>query len=173
MLSNSSLTEILGQLQSTQFRDLSGARVTATIPVSGRLVNEIVTASLPQNVPVREVHVQPLAGNAFAVRLVPKAAFLPSLTLKLDIIQQPDLPSTPILVLRMVTMGALFGLASAAFPIASLLPPGIRLDGDRIMVDLAALTARAGAAELLPHLASLQVNTEDGRVVLHAGIAVR
>ena len=173
MLSNSSLAEILRQLQSTQFRDLSGARVTAAIPVSERLVNEIITGSLPQSVPVREVHVQPLAGNAFAVRLVPKAAFLPALSLRLEIIQQPDLPSTPVLVLRMATMGALFGLASAALPIAGLLPPGIRLDGDRIMVDLVALAARAGAADLLPHLASLQVNTEDGRVVLHANIVVR
>ena len=173
MLFNSSLAEILRQLQSTQFRDLRGARVAATIPISERLVNEIVTASLPRSVPVREVRVQPLAGDAFAVRLVPRAALLPALSLRLEIIQQPELPSTPVLVLRMATMGALFGLASAAFPIAGLLPPGVRLDGDRIMLDLAALAARAGAADLLPHLASLRVNTEDGRVVLHADIVVR
>ena len=172
MLSNSSLAEIVRRLQSTEFRDLSGARVSATIPVSERLVNEIVTASLPRNVPVKEVRVQPLAGDAFAVRLAPKAALLPALSLRLEIIQQPDLPSTPVLVLRMATMGALFGLASAAFPIAGLLPPGVRLDGDRILLDLAALAARAGAADLLPHLSSLRVNTEDGRVDHEAELGV-
>ena len=173
MSNYSSLAEILRQLQSTQFRDLSGTRVSATIPVSERLVNEVVTATLPPNLPLRDVHVQPLAGDAFTVRLVPKAALLPALSLRLEIIQQPELPSTPVLGLRMATMGALFGLASAAFPVARILPPGVRLDGDRITVDLVALASRAGAADLLPHLAGLRVNTEDGRVVLHADIAVR
>jgi hypothetical protein len=163
---------ILQSLRSTGFRDLSDARLSATVPVSERLINQVVAASLPPSVPVREVHVHPEAGDRFSVRLTARSGFLPSLTLKLAIERQPELPGSPELVLRMATMGGLFGLATAAFPIARMLPPGVSLDGELIRVDVRALAAQSGAADLL-HLAKrLVVRTEEGRMVIDVEAAV-
>jgi hypothetical protein len=165
-VSKNDLYAILGSLQSTGFHDLSGARVSASIPVSERLINELVAASMPSHVPVREAHVHPEAGNRFAVRLTPKSAFLPSLTIKLVIERQPDLPGSPELVLRLASLGGLFGIAAGAFPIAQMLPPGVRLEGELIYVDLRAMAAQRGAADLVQYLRQLRVTTEDGRAIL-------
>lgn len=166
------LYAILGSLQSTGFRDLAGAHVSASIPVAERLINELVAASMPSHVPVREAHVHPEAGNRFAVRLTPKSGFLPSLTIKLAIERQPDLPASPELVLRMASLGGLFGIAAAAFPIAQMLPPGVRLDGELIYIDLRAMAAQRGAADLFQYLRQVRVTTDDGRAILHVEAAV-
>ncbi len=169
---NDSFRNILHHLQETRFGDLAGMRVSGTVPVSERLINEVVASAVPRGAPVREVRVQPLAGNRFSVRLSPRAPLLPAVTLKLDIERQPDLPSSPVLVLRLATMGGLLGIAGAALPIANMLPPGVRLDADRILVDLRVSAAERGAADLLQHVTQLRVSTEEGRVVLHVDFAV-
>ena len=169
---NHSFLEILRHLQSTEFQDLGGTRVSATVPVSARLINEMVATAIRAGGPVREVRVQPLAGDVFSVRVAPRASLLPPITLRLEIIRQPELPASPVLVLRMATMGGLFGLASAALPIAGMLPPGVRLDGDRINVDLRAMAAERGAADVFHHLRAMRVNTEDGRVIVRADLAI-
>ena len=171
-MSNLDPVAILQSLQSTGFRDLSGTRATATIPVSERLINELVAATLPPHIPVREAHVHPEAGDRFSVRVTPKSGFLPSLTIKLAIERQPDLPASPELVLRMASMGGLFGLATAALPIAQMLPPGVRLDGERIHVDLRAMAAQRGAADLFQYVRQLRITTEEGRAILHLDAAV-
>lgn len=163
---------LLQTLQSSGFRDLSGARVTAAIPVSERLINELVAATLPPHIPVREAYVHPEAGDRFSVRLTPKSGFLPSLTIRLAIERQPELPTSPELVLRMASMGGLFGLATAAFPIAQMMPPGVRLEGERIHVDLRAMAAQRGATDLFPYVRQLRITTEDGKAVLHLEGAV-
>lgn len=164
------LNEILRQLQTTRFRDLAGARITAVTPVSEALVNQLIAASLPANAPVRSVSIVPEAGDHFSVRIVAKAALIPAITLKLAVDQQPRLPGSPVLTLRMVTLGGFFGLASGV--IAGMLPPGIRLEGERILVDLRAMAAQHGASDLFDYLTDLQVHTDEGRVVLHVDAAV-
>lgn len=140
--------------------------------MSERLINEIIASAVRPGGPVREVRVHPMSGDAFSVRVAPRASLLPSITVRLEIERQPELPATPVLVLRMATMGGLFGLASAAFPIAGMLPPGVRLDGDRILVDLRAIAADRGAADLLEHVTGLQLHTEEGRAVLHVDLSI-
>ena len=140
--------------------------------MSERLINEIVASAVRPGGPVREVRVHPASGDAFSVRVAPRASLLPSITVRLEIERQPELPASPVLVLRMATMGGLFGLASAAFPIAGMLPPGVRLDGDRILVDLRAIAADRGAADLLEYVTGLQLHTEEGRAVLHVDLSI-
>jgi hypothetical protein len=165
------LLDLFQRLRGSGFRDFSGARVTAHVPISEALLNELIAASIPPNAPVRGVSIRPDAGNHFSVRVVPKAALLPAITLKLAVERQPELPSTPVLVLRMVTLGGLFGLASGA--ITGLLPPGVTLQGERILVDLHTIAAQRGAAEAFQYLSALQVATEPGRLVLHVDAGVR
>lgn len=161
------LIDILHRLQTGGFRDVAGTQIAASVPVSARLINELVAATLPAGAPVREVSIRPEAGNRFSVRITPRASLLPPLTLRLEIEQQPDLPAFPVLVMRMKTMGGLFGLASAALPIGNMLPPGVRLDGERILVDLGALAADRGFGDLLTYVRRLTVNSEDGRVIVY------
>ena len=55
----------------------------------------------------------------------------------------------------------------------NVLPPGIRVDGDLIGVDIGALLESRGYGEVLPHVAKLRVSTEPGRVVLWFETKVR
>ena len=142
------------------------------MPVSERLIDEIVASAVRPGGPVREVRVHPTSGDTFSVRVVPRASLLPSITVRLEIERQPVLPTSPVLALRMATMGGLFGLASAAFPIANMLPPGVRLDGDRILVDFRVIAADRGAADLLEYVTGLQLHTEEGRAVLHVDLSI-
>lgn len=164
------LNEILRQLQTTRFRDLAGTRIKAVMPVSESLVNQLIAASLPANAPLQSVTIRPEAADRFSVRILPKAALIPAITLKLTVEEQPRLPGYPVLTLRMVTLGGFFGLASGA--IAGFLPPGVRLDGERILVDLRTIAAQRGAADLFASLTDLQVHTDEGRVVLQVDAAV-
>lgn len=166
------IAEIFQQLQADGFREVAGAKVSADIPIAERLLNEVVAASLPPNLPVREVSIRPEAGNQFSVRVTPRAGLLPPVTLKLEIEQQPDFPGSPVLTLRMKTMGGLFGFAAAALPIGKMLPPGVRLEGERILVDLHAMAARHGFGDLLQHVRQLRVTTEPGLVILQLNAAV-
>lgn len=165
------LVAILRSLQATQFRDLAGSHVSARIPVSERLINEVVALTLPTNVPIREARVHPEPGDQFSVRVTPRSAFLPSLTVKLAIERQPELPGSPVLVLRMATLGGLVGLAASVFPIAQMLPPGVRMEGELIHVDLHAQVAQRGFSNEFRYVRQLRVTTEDGWVIVHAEVA--
>jgi hypothetical protein len=165
------IIEILNELRTTRLRDFAGARISAAIPVSARLINELIAASIPAEAPVRGVSIQPEGGDRFSVRIVPKMALIPAITLKLLIEGQPRLPGSAVLELRMATLSGLFGLASGA--VAGMLPPGVRLDGERILVDLRELAARRSAGDLFDYLERLQIHAEEGRVLLHVDAAVR
>ncbi|HEY0874744.1 MAG TPA: hypothetical protein VGD94_14825 [Vicinamibacterales bacterium] len=162
--------EILRQLTTTQFRDLAGARVTADVPVSERLLNDVIATSIPPDAPVRNVAIRPEGEDRFSVRIVPKMALIPAITLRLAIEAQPRLPESSVLVLRMITLGGLFGLASGA--IAGMLPPGVRLEGERILVDLRDIAAHRGLADLFEYVMALQVHSDAGRVVVHVDAGV-
>ena len=172
-MSLSPLTALLLNLRDAGFRDLAGTRISGSIPVSERLLNQLVAATMPKNLPVREVTVRPEPGNRFSVRISPRAAFLPQLTVKLEIEKQPQFPISPEIVLRMATMGGLLGLAGVAFPIASMLPPGVRLEGERIVVDLRELARREGVADLLELVRELDISTDEGRVRVFVDTSVQ
>lgn len=164
------MPDILRQLRSSGFRDISGSRFTATVPLSESLVNQLIASSLPPNAPVRSVVLQAEAGDRLSVRVSPKAALIPALTLELAIDEQPQLPGSAVLVLRMATLSGLFGLASGA--ITGMLPPGVRLDGERIRVDLRTIAHERGLGDVIDYLTQLHVRTEQGRIVLHVEAAV-
>jgi hypothetical protein len=162
--------ELLHRLRVDRFRDLAGSRLTTSIPVSEKLVNELIAASLPPNAPVRSVAIRPEAADRFSVRIVPRAALIPAMTLQLAIERQPHFPGQAVLTMRMVTLGGLFGLASAV--IAGFLPPAVRLDADRIHVDLRALAAARGGSELFEYVTSLQIHSDGGRFIVNVDAAV-
>ena len=152
--------------QASGFEDLRGAEASLTLPVSERLLNEAIAESVPRSAAVRGLHIRPQAGDRFAVRArIGSSSWLPAINLGVAIDRQPDLPSSPVLVLRLETSG-LSALAGAAVRFLNALPPGVRMEQDRIIVDIAKLLEARGLAPYLAYVNELRVNTVDGAVVL-------
>ena len=167
------LRRLLMRQQASGFEDLGGAEAALTIPVSDRLLNEIIAEALPRPSPVRDLHVAPKAGDRFAVRgRLTAASFLPALNLSLVIDRQPEFPGFPVLVLRLESSG-LLSLAGPALRFIDALPKGIRVEQDRIHVDLPALLERHGLVSYLAFVEQLRVNTIEGALILTVRAAVR
>lgn len=164
------LAAILQRLQAGRFQDLAGTRVSGTVPVPAGLLNEMIAATLPPSAPVRAVTVQPQDDDRLTVTIRPRAALLPAVTLKLEIEGQPRLPEHPVLTLRMATLSGLFGLASGA--VSGMLPPGITLEGERIVVNVGDLARQQGHGELLAFLRTLEVHADRGRLIIEFAAAV-
>ena len=89
------MSALLIQQHAAGFSDIAGARADATIPVSDRLLNQLIADALPPGGAVREVQVQTHAGNRLTARVrVGRSPLLPAVTVRLSIEQQPELPAS-------------------------------------------------------------------------------
>lgn len=155
------------------FHDLSGADAALTLPVSERLLNEMIAEGMPRSAPVRDLQVKPLAGDRIAVRArIGSSPLIPALNLSLAIDQQPIFPTSPVLVLKMETTG-LLSLAGPALRFLDGLPPGIRVERDRIFVDVRKLLEVRGLAQYFEYINGLNVNSVDGALVLSVRASIR
>ncbi len=167
------LDALVTGLRATAFADLRGARADITLPISDRLLNEALAQALPPSAPVRDLELASRPGNRIGLRFkVAAASFLPPLNVTLTIDEQPRLPASPVLVLKL-EMGGLLSMAGSALRFLDALPPGIRVAGDRIHVDIAALLAQRGLGELLEYAEHLEVTTTAGAVVVSIRAGVR
>ena len=163
---------LLAQLRASKFAELKGARVTAILPVPERLLNEVIAAALPPSAPVRDLEVTVLDGNRLTVRAkLTKADFLPPIKLTLEIEGQPE-PPDGVLVLRVASVPGLMPFASAALSMFATLPPGVRLEGERLFVGLRVLLERNGLGEVLTYLESVRITTQAGRLLLDVALRV-
>ena len=168
-----SLLRTLEGLRATGFRDLGGARLTATVPIGERLLNEVIAGSLPPNGAVREATIHPQPNDRLGVRVkLARPGFLPPVSATLVIERQPELPAAPRLVFRVTGLPALLTLAGQLLPLGSMLPPGVRLEGDLLTVDLAVMLAQHGQRELLDYAERLRVTSEAGRLIVQLDAAV-
>src|SRR5205814_300177 len=81
-------------------------------------------------------------------------AFLPAIPVGVVIDRQPNLPSQPVLGLRIASPL----IAAAAGPLAGFfksLPPWVRLDGAHVSIDLEGAAASYGAAEAFGYLRAI------------------
>ena len=163
---------ILEQLRASKFAELKGARVTALLPVPERLLNEVVASALPTSAPIRDLAVTVLDGNRLTVRAkLTKADFLPPIKLTLEIEGQPE-PPDGVLVLRVASVPGLMPFASTALSMFATLPPGVRLEGERLFVGLRTLLERNGLGEVLTYLESVRITTQAGRLLLDVALRV-
>jgi len=154
---------LLREQQAAGFPDLRGAEGWVRIPVSDAFISRLIRSRVPPHI-VADLDLSAEPGNQFVVALrLARARFLPALRIRFLIEAQPVLPESPVLILRLASQGWA-ALAGPALRLLQALPPGIRLDGDRVAVDLAVLLARAGAPDLVRHLAAIEVTTAAGRV---------
>ena len=63
------ILDLLHRQRRAGFPDFGGAEFSATIPISDRLINELIAGLLPTGGKVREVQVQTEAGNRLTARI--------------------------------------------------------------------------------------------------------
>ena len=167
------LEGLLRQQLADGFPDLRGAEASITLPVSERLLNDVLAKTIPRSVPVSELHVTPQADDRFLIRFrVGSSSLLPRLTIALAIDRQPELRALPILVLRIETTGLMM-LAGPVLRMLNALPAGIVVRDDRLHVDLRALADRHGVGSYLEYLSDLRIHTVNGAVVVTVRGGVR
>jgi hypothetical protein len=152
-----------------EWDDLAGTWLSGELPLTATLVNRLIATRLAgKSAPVHAVVVEPLDQNVVDVHVTPKSRWLPAIRVQALIEQQPELPASPVLRLRWRIPGT-GPLALFAGPfIANLksLPPGVRIDGDLVFVDLSQALAAQGLSEVLQYLRALRVDTRRGVFVV-------
>ena len=167
------LEALIAGLRASGFSDLRGARADLTLPISDRLLTEALAQALPASAPVRDVEVTSRTANRIGLRFrVAAASFLPPLNVTLTVDEQPRLPASPVLILKLET-GGLLSMAGSALRFLDALPPGLRVVGDRVHVDIGRLLAERGLAELLEYTEHIEVTTRAGAVVVGIRAVVR
>jgi hypothetical protein len=161
------LVRILARLRESRFADLKGARVSAAVPISERLLNELVRGALPPSAPVHDLSIRPEAANRLTVSAT-MGMFAPTATVEIE--RQPE-PPNAVLVLRISKISSNgmplpTPLATAFLAKFATLPPGLRLEGERLSVDLRSLIERRGFGEIFAYLESVRITTEEGRLLL-------
>jgi len=166
------LTTLLG----VDPRELSGATVDADIPLTPALINRKIADYLTRaNGKISAAVVEPRGGDELVVHIRLKSPLVPPIPLHLAIAGQPEWPASPVLVLRWSFTGGMGLLARAASPILAMfntLPPGIRVDGDLIGIDLAELLRSRRAGWLVPLMRRLRVHTSEAGVTLKVSLGI-
>lgn len=148
------------------FPGIRGAQAAITLPISERLLNEVLAETIPRSVAVTDLHVTPEADDRVVVRFrVGSSSLVPRLKLVLAIETQPDLPALPVLVLRLETKGLML-LAGPLLRLFNALPAGVTVKDDRIHLDLRALADRHSFAPYLDYLDHLRLNAVSGALVV-------
>ena len=166
------------RLLGPRLQEVAGARVSGEIPLSEALVNRLVDDALRKApdgpVEAAEVHVR--GGGQLVVRLrLRRPSFAPPIIIVLRIEQQPRLPDSPALGLRweLPGMGLLTRFAGPVLHFFKADRPGIKVQGDRIVIDLDKLLQEQGAGELLDYLTALSVGTRDKVLIVAFELLVR
>jgi hypothetical protein len=160
----------VGDIQKLLFgfepREVAGARIAGELPISNAIVNRLIAEALKgRDLPIAAVLFEAQDADQMLVHLELRGP-LPRIKMALRIDQQPQ-PDNPILGLRwsLPGLGALAAFATPALSFFKALPPGIRVEGDRILVNIRDLATSRGFAEHLNYLRALQVHAVGGRML--------
>jgi hypothetical protein len=153
-----------------EIQELQGAALAGEIPLPVALVNRLAAQRIAaMSGPIGGLTLAARDGQQFTATVALRGqSLIPPLTFALRVVQQPDLPGRPTLVLRwsMPALGILARVAAPALTFFKTLPRGIRMDGELLTVDLAELLRAQGSEEILAHLTRLEVLTREGAFVV-------
>ncbi len=169
------LLRLLEQLRAGEFRELAGSRLSVRLAIADSLINRALTdAFASRGGRIREFRLRPLEGNRAIVHLrLARPAFLPAIAIEVQTYRQPAFPGEPALILRWTSLPGVAALASFAARFFDVLPPGTRMMGELIAIDLRVLLAERGFADLLPLIDRAEVGTQPGAIVVTLDVNVR
>lgn len=160
----------LRHLLGARFEELSGTYVAGQLPFTDAVVNRAIAEQLRSSARVAAAHVHARDGDALDVHLTLRGVpLISSVPLGLRIRQQPVLPDSPVLGIEwsLAGLGALARMAGPFITRLASLPPGVRMDENRITLDLREALRTQGLEDLLRLARRLEVHTQEGRIVLH------
>jgi hypothetical protein len=149
-------------------RELAGTAFTGEIPIPASLVNRLLAQRLARNPQIGSLQLDPQPDDTVFVRVEPRVRMMPALKVTARIERQPEFPSDPTLHLRW-SMPAAGPLAMFAAPVLAYfraMPRGIRMDADRISVDIRELLRAKGLEEAVGLIRRAAIHTRPGGFVL-------
>jgi hypothetical protein len=159
-----------------RLESVAGAHVAGEIPVSETALNRIIAEKLQtSNGPVMSAELQVRAHDELAVRIrLRRPSFAPTIIVTFYIERQPAPPASMELVMKwsLPGMGLLKPLVAPVLSFFKKTPPGIRVDGDRVVVDFATLARERGAGALLEFVTGLRIATRDRELVVSFDLGV-
>lgn len=163
------MIELLNDLRRTRFADLAGSRAASDLVIPQRLINRVLADALAGSEGrLRGVTVTIHPEYRFHLDLQLSRSFVPSIAVEAVLDRQPSLPDRPELVFRWrMALPGLAALAGSAATFLGKLPPGVRMEGDRVFVDIRPIVERAGVADLLPLLSELTLSTREQILDVH------
>ena len=160
------LSDSLRRLAGIELHELQGSSVGGELPLPVTVVNRLIAERVARmQGPIAAVTLAAHDGQRLGVELSMRGqSLIPVVRIAARIVQQPEFPGRPVLVLQwtMPGFGALARLASPALSYFKALPRGVRLDGDHLFVDLDELLRMQGYGEVLAYVTRLQILTREG-----------
>jgi len=94
--------------------------------------------------------------------------FIPPVTVGINVEEQPRFPDAPVLVLRwsLPKLGFLGNMAAPFVSQLTSLPPGVRIEGERVLVDVAEMLRARGLGETVRYVRRLDVGTRVGQILV-------
>lgn len=168
------LNHILRERAGIDLREIAGTTLAGEIPISDALVNRLLAQKLAQHPQIAALRVQAEPNDSVSIQLVPRARLMPALNITARIERQPEWPANPTLLLRwsMPAAGPLARFAAPVLAYFKALPKGIRMDGDRLAVDLRELLRSRGLDEAIAFVKTLELHTRPGGFVVRVEAAI-
>jgi hypothetical protein len=163
------MDKIFQRILDNNFSDLRGMTADASIPVPESLINEILAAALRGNKNIDSCQLSIHAENKVTARL--RTTLLPfsfNLQLKLDHVVDFASYSSP-KVRAWLENNLLLGKLGALF---KLLPEGIKLYGNQLVVDLYSFLQTPQQRRLLELVKSIGIRTEESKIIFSVKINV-
>jgi hypothetical protein len=163
------MDKIFQRIINNNFSELRGTVVDASVPVPEALINEMIQAALKGNKSIASVRASVHAQNRVSVDV--KTTLLPvTINLKLKLDTSVDFASYSSPKIRAwMENNRLLGSLGSMF---NALPEGIKLYGDQVVIDLGAFLRTPEQRRLLSLVKSVDIRTEEGKVILDAKIEV-
>jgi hypothetical protein len=163
------MEEIFQRIITNNFSDFKGMIADLSIPIPQSTINEIIEVALQKSKNIKSCQVSIHGQNRVSVNL--KTTVLPwPLNLKLRLDKTVDLASYSSPKIRMwLENNQLLGSLGSFF---NVLPEGIKLYGDQVVVELGAFLRTPEQKRLLDLVKFVDIKTEEGKIILDVKIEV-
>jgi hypothetical protein len=158
-----------------ELHELAGGTLHGEIPIPAPLANRLIAERLAASGgPVSSVRLHPLDGDALDAELtIPALRIVPIVKVH-AVIERQATAANPVLLVRwsMPSLGPLAMFAGSVATYFKKLPPGVRIDGEQIAIDIREVAASRGYADLLNYVTDLQLHTRHGAFTVTLGIRI-